>query len=231
MNKNKNKNKNISKLFKLIREKKLFLTLIFLHLVFQHYITYYVSVNINLDTPKEKEEAPNKYNTIIIVSAYILAFIFVLLLIFVPMSMVFKFIIFSLFSIIYGVIFVSISHYFDPNIIHGATVGSIIIFVFMILFGQALTMSGIRLTNKVAFGLFYVIMLLIIVSIVQHFIYNYLVITKLLLIALASLFVLYIVNTTNNILQRNYEGDFITASFDYYIDMSNIFTALKVDDV
>jgi FtsH-binding integral membrane protein len=98
----------------------------------------------------------------------------------------------------------------------------------MIFFG--ITMSGIRLSNKVAFGLFYSLMLLIIVSVVQHFIYNYLVITKLILIALASLFVLYIVNTTNNILQRNYEGDFITASLDYYIDMSNIFNALKVDD-
>ena len=142
--------------------------------------------------------------------------------------MMFKFLIFSLFSALYGIIFLSLSHNFDPNIIHGAAVGSVIIFVFMIFFG--ITMSGIRLSNKVAFGLFYSLMLLIIVSVVQRFIYNYLVITKLILIALASLFVLYIVNTTNNILQRNYEGDFITASFDYYIDMSNIFNALKVDD-
>jgi len=227
MNYNKNKTKNISKLFKLISEKKFFLMLIFLNLVFQHYITYYVSANIDINAEKEEGKDANKYNTIII-GAYILATIFVLLLIFVPMSMMFKFLIFSLFSALYGIIFLSLSHNFDPNIIHGAAVGSVIIFVFMIFFGVA--MSGIRLSNKVAFGLFYSLMLLIIVSIVQHFIYNYLVITKLILIALASLFVLYIVNTTNNILQRNYEGDFITASFDYYIDMSNIFNALKVDD-
>jgi FtsH-binding integral membrane protein len=227
MNYNKNKTKNISQLFKLISEKKFFLMLIFLNLVFQHYITYYVSANIDINAEKEEGKDANKYNTIII-GAYILATIFVLLLIFVPMSMMFKFLIFSLFSALYGIIFLSLSHNFDPNIIHAAGVGSVIIFVFMIFFG--ITMSGIRLSNKVAFGLFYSLMLLIIVSIVQHFIYNYLVITKLILIALASLFVLYIVNTTNNILQRNYEGDFITASFDYYIDMSNIFNALKVDD-
>jgi hypothetical protein len=227
MNYNKNKTKNISKLFKLISEKKFFLMLIFLNLVFQHYITYYVSANIDINAEKEEGKDANKYNTII-VGAYILATIFVLLLIFVPMSMMFKFLIFSLSSALYGIIFLSLSHNFDPNIIHGAGVGSVIIFVFMIFFG--ITMSGIRLSNKVAFGLFYSLMLLIIVSIVQHFIYNYLVITKLILIALASLFVLYIVNTTNNILQRNYEGDFITASFDYYIDMSNILNALKVDD-
>lgn len=222
-----NSNKNISKLFKLISEKKFFLMLIVLNLVFQHYITYYVSANIDINTEKDEGKDANKYNTIII-GAYILATIFVLLLIFVPMSMMFKFLIFSLFSALYGIIFLSLSHNFDPNIIHGAAVGSVIIFVFMIFFG--ITMSGIRLSNKVAFGLFYSLMLLIIVSVVQRFIYNYLVITKLILIALASLFVLYIVNTTNNILQRNYEGDFITASFDYYIDMSNIFNALKVDD-
>ena len=227
MNYNKNKTKNISQLFKLISEKKFFLMLIFLNLVFQHYITYYVSANIDINAEKEEGKDANKYNTIII-GAYILATIFVLLLIFVPMSMMFKFLIFSLFSALYGIIFLSPSHNFDPNIIHAAGVGSVIIFVFMIFFG--ITMSGIRLSNKVAFGLFYSLMLLIIVSVVQHFIYNYLVITKLILIALASLFVLYIVNTTNNILQRNYEGDFITASFDYYIDMSNIFNALKVDD-
>lgn len=225
---NSNKNKNISKLFKLISEKKIFIALIFLNLLLQHYISYYVSANINLDTPKEKEEAPNKYNTTI-VSAYILATLFVLLLIFVPMSIVVKFIIFSLFSVAFGIIYASLKHKFDPGFVQGSAVGTVIVFVFMILFGLALIRSGIQLTNKVAFGIFYALVLLIIVGVVQYFMYNYLVITKLLLIVLAFLFALYIVHTTNNILLRDYEGDFITASFDYYIDNSNFFNALKVD--
>jgi hypothetical protein len=99
----------------------------------------------------------------------------------------------------------------------------------MILFGLALIMSGIQYTNKVAFGIFYALVLLIIIGVIQYFMYNYLVITKFLLIVLAALFALYIVHTTNNILLRDYDGDFITASFDYYIDMSNFFYALKVD--
>ena len=231
MNSNKNKKnraKNISQLFKLISEKKIFLILIFFNLILQHYISYYVSYKIDIEVEKEKN--PTKYN-IIIISAYILASIFVALLIFVPMPMILKFIIFSLFSVTYGLIFVSLKHIFDPNIIHGAVVGATIIFVFMILFGIALVTSGIQLTNKVAFGLFYALVLLIIVGIVQYFMYNYLVVSKLLLIAAAILFTLYIVNTTNNILLRDYEGDFTTASFDYYIDMSNFLNALKVDDV
>ena len=94
MNSNKNKNKNISKLFKLISEKKIFLILIFLNLLFQHYITYYVSANINLDADKDKEN--DAYNTIIVAS-YIIGFILIIILVFVPMSAWLKFIIFSLF--------------------------------------------------------------------------------------------------------------------------------------
>ena len=227
MSYNKNK-KNISQLFKLISEKKIFLALIFFNLILQHFITYYVSYNIDIE--EEKEKNIDKYN-IIIISAYILASIFIFLLIFVPMPMLLKFIIFSLFSIVFGLIYASLKHMIDPNIIHGSAVGTTIMFVFMILFGLALIMSGIQLTNKVAFGLFYAVLLLIIVGVVQYFMYNYLVISKLLLIVAAILFTLYIVNTTNNILLRDYEGDFITASFDYYIDMSNFLNALKVDNV
>ena len=147
------------------------------------------------------------------------------------MTMLLKLIIFSLFSIVFGLIYASLKHIFDPNIIHGTAVGATIIYVFMILFGHALINSNIKYTNKVAFGIFYSVILLIILGIVQYFIYNYLLISKLLLIGTAILVVLYIVNTTNNILLRDYEGDFITASFDYYIDISNFFNALKVDDV
>jgi MFS family permease len=226
-NKNKNKNKNISKLFKLISEKKIFLILIFLNLLFQHYITYYVSANINLDAGKEKEKENDAYNTIIIAS-YIIGFILIIILVFVPMPAWLKFIIFSLFSVAYGVIFISIKNYFDPNIVHSSVVGAIIVFSFMIFFGIAI--SGLQLTNNVAFTLFYAILVLIIVSVVQYYTYYYSFIKKLLLIAVAILFTLYIVNTTNNVLHRNYEGDFVTASFDYYIDISNFLNALKKHD-
>jgi len=228
---NSNKNNNISQLFKLISEKKTFLGLIFLNLLLQHYISYYVSDNINLNAikDKDKDKNTNNYNAIII-ACYILATLFILLLIFVPMSMVLKFIIFSLFSVVFGIIYVSLKHNFDPDFVYGTAIGTLIVFVFMVLYGLALTMSGIQVTNKMAFGIFYALVLLIIVGLVQYFIYNYLVITKLVLIVLASLFALYIVHTTNNILLRDYEGDFITASFDYYIDMSNFLRALKVDN-
>jgi FtsH-binding integral membrane protein len=40
------------------------------------------------------------------------------------------------------------------------------------------------------------------------------------------LFSLYIIYDTNHILQREYYGDFITASMDYYLDILNVFVNL-----
>jgi hypothetical protein len=38
----------------------------------------------------------------------------------------------------------------------------------------------------------------------------------------------YIIYDTNIILQRNYYGDFITASLDYYLDIINVFIKLTI---
>ena len=40
------------------------------------------------------------------------------------------------------------------------------------------------------------------------------------------LFSVYIVYDTNTILQKDYYGDYITASLDYYLDIINIFVRL-----
>jgi FtsH-binding integral membrane protein len=41
-----------------------------------------------------------------------------------------------------------------------------------------------------------------------------------------GLFSLFIIYDTNQILSRDYQGDFITASMDYYLDILNLFTNL-----
>jgi FtsH-binding integral membrane protein len=43
------------------------------------------------------------------------------------------------------------------------------------------------------------------------------------------LFSIYIIYDTNNILQKNYYGDFITASLDYYLDILNLFSLMSRD--
>jgi FtsH-binding integral membrane protein len=74
--------------------------------------------------------------------------------------------------------------------------------------------------------LFFALLALIIISIVQYFIVQSSLLKKLLVIGSLIIFSIYIVYDTNTILQRDYSGDFISASLNYYLDLINIFTAL-----
>ena len=90
-------------------------------------------------------------------------------------------------------------------------------------------MSGIQLGFKTALVLLFALLALIIISIVQYFIVQSSFLKKLIVITSLLLFSVYIVYDTNSILQRNYDGDFITASLNYYLDLINIFSALLSD--
>jgi FtsH-binding integral membrane protein len=96
----------------------------------------------------------------------------------------------------------------------------------MFTFGLALISSGIKLGFKFGIGLLVALFFLVIVSIVQFFIPTSSLLKKILVIGSLMVFSLYIMYDTNNILQRNYSGDFITASLDYYLDIINIFSGL-----
>jgi FtsH-binding integral membrane protein len=96
----------------------------------------------------------------------------------------------------------------------------------MFIFGVALIMSGIQLGFKTALILLFALLALIIISIVQIFIVQSSLLKKIIVISSLILFSVYIVYDTNSILQRNYNGDFITASLNYYLDVINIFSAL-----
>jgi len=55
---------------------------------------------------------------------------------------------------------------------------------------------------------------------------NYSTFVKGILVFGLALFSVFIVYDTNQILQKDYYGDFITASMDYYLDIINIFVKL-----
>jgi FtsH-binding integral membrane protein len=215
------KNNNLSQLFKLISEKKGFFALILATLVSQLSITYYVSENVKIEEEDGKKKINNK-----IIGAYIAAFIIILILAFISMPTWLKFILFSLFSGAFGVILGYRKSGVDPGIVKSALVGTASIFVAMFAFGVALIASGIKLGLQFGLGLFFALLLLIIISIVNVFIVESSLLKKILVIGSLLIFSIYIVYDTNNILQRNYHGDFITASLDYYLDIINIFKGL-----
>jgi FtsH-binding integral membrane protein len=219
------KNNNLTQLFKLISEKRGFFALILATLVSQLYITYYVSENVKIEDEEDKNKDTKKFNSKLI-GAYIAAFVLILILAFITMPPWLKFILFSLFSGAFGVILGYRKSGVDPNIIKSALVGTGSIFVAMFAFGVALIASGIKLGLRFGLGLFFALLFLLIVSIVQFFIVGSSFLKKIIVIGSLMVFSLYIMYDTNSILQRNYNGDFITASLDYYLDIINIFSGL-----
>lgn len=220
-NRNIKQKTDITQLFKLIYEKKSFFALILITLVIQLYITYYVSENFDI----EKDEDTKTFNPKLI-AAYITAFILILILALITMPPELKFILFSLFSCAFGLILGYRKSLYDPNTIKTAYIGTISIFVSMFAFGVALIASNIRLGYMFGLTLFFALLFLLIISIVQFFIIQSSFLYKILVICSLMLFSVYIVYDTNSILQRDYGGDFISASLAYYLDIINIFSNL-----
>ena len=211
---------DISQVFKLIYEKKAFFILIILNLLLQLYITYYVSENVKVDEEKNAKKFDSKF-----IAACIVSLVIILVLAFITMPAWLKFILFSLFSAAFGILLAYRKYGLDAGVIRSALVGTASIFVTMFVFGLALIMSGIQLGFMTSIVLLFALLALIIISIVQYFIAQSSLLKKLIVIATLLIFSLYIVYDTNTILQRNYDGDFITASLNYYLDLINIFSA------
>jgi FtsH-binding integral membrane protein len=96
----------------------------------------------------------------------------------------------------------------------------------MFAFGVALIASNIQLGTMFGLGLFYALLFIFMMLIVEIFIIQSSLLYKIIVVSLLMLFSVYIVYDTNQILQRDYSGDFITASLDYYLDIINIFSNL-----
>jgi FtsH-binding integral membrane protein len=114
----------------------------------------------------------------------------------------------------------------DSQAIQMAMFGAMSIFGVMFLFGAFLLLFGVSLGFAFSSWLFFALLLFLIVQIVIGFSGGYSMFHKAVAVTGLVLFSLYIVYDTNTILQRNYYGDFITASLDYYLDILNIFIDL-----
>lgn len=210
---------NLSGLFKLITDKKEFFIMVFANLIAQLGITYYVMEKVNLDVNDAETTKQVRY------LGY-LQILIVIILAFVPMPSWLKFIIFCGFSAIWGYMFSTFRQVLGEDAVKMAMMGTISIFALMFAFGAGLILSGIQLGYKIGLMLFYFLLILLLIRIAQLFIPTSSLTKKIITICSLLLFSVYIVYDTNSILQRNYYGDFITASMDYYLDILNIFVNL-----
>ena len=201
---------DISDLMNLIVSKKEFFILIFANLITQLGITYYIM----------ERSDKNALNFWVLFGIQIII-IFVLAL--VPMPSWMKFILFCIFSYTFGLVLANLKSKYDPTMIKSAIMGTISIFGVMMAFGTFLILSGIKLGLQFGLTLLFALLLLIIIRIVYMFIPSSSGMKRNITIFSLMLFSVYIMYDTNRILQRNYFGDFITASLDYYLDILNIF--------
>jgi hypothetical protein len=212
-------NLQTKKLVNIFAEKKELLVATFANLIVQLGITYFVMEKTVIDT-KDKT---------IYIKMLLLFFVqiaIIIILSFYPMPSVFKFFIFCVFSYIFGYMLAITQNSVGKDIIKLAITGTISIFAVMISIGTILILSGINLSLQFGLILYYLLLGLILVRLVTLFIGSSSAFMKSLAIFSLFLFSGYIIYDTNVILQRNYYGDFITASIDYYLDIINIFVNL-----
>ena len=145
---------NLADLFNLITSKKEFFIMIFANLIVQIGITYYVMEKTNIGP--DNKDTKNKMNILTVVQI-----VLVLVLGFVPMPSWIKFIIFCVFSSIWGYIFSSVRPIVGEDNVKMAMTGAISIFALMFAFGVGLILSGIRLGYKFGLMLFYALLILL----------------------------------------------------------------------
>ena len=137
-----------------------------------------------------------------------------------------KFLLFCALSYIFGLMLSVLKKIYSEEIINMAIQGALTIFSFMLATGVFLFAGGINLGYKFGAILFWSLLALIVARLVFVLGVKMDQANKILSFIGIILFAVYVVYDTNNILQRNYYGDFITASMDYYLDIINLFTNL-----
>jgi len=202
----------LKNLMQLLVDKKEFFILVFANLIVQCGITYYVL----------EKTTTNVSVFPLFIAAVILIFVIAL----VPMPSFIKFILFCLFSYIMGLIMSVYKKKYNPTMINTAVMGALSVFAMFLAIGVVLVLGGIRLGYKFGAVLFFALLALIVGQLVFVLGAGLTWANKIFAAIGIVIFALYILYDTNNILQRDYTGDFITASMDYYLDIINLFSDL-----
>jgi FtsH-binding integral membrane protein len=134
-----------------------------------------------------------------------------------------KFLIFCLFSYTFGLMLSDLKNKYSNQAIQIAIQGALSVFGVFLAAGVALIVGGINLGYRFGAMLFWGLLLLIVFELVFVLGANMPQAQKILSFAGIIIFALYVLYDTNKILQRDYYGDFITASMDYYLDILNLF--------
>jgi FtsH-binding integral membrane protein len=180
---------------------------IFANLFFQLGITYYVMMNA---APPDK-----------LLFYFIASFALLLIIITTDLPYWAKAILFAGFSALSGKIISVVKKVYGENAIKMAIIATMSLFFLMFVIGGMLPVLGPK------FGLFLLVSLLALIVLRLYMIFGDGMTKKQRWVSIigVALFSLFIIYDTNTILNRAdyYQGDFITASMDYYLDIINLF--------
>jgi FtsH-binding integral membrane protein len=200
----------------LLKERGGFLASVFATLIFQILITIYVVYYIRQHNPDMAVKLGGWFIAIVLAEILI-----VLALALVPMPMWLKLVLFTGFSVLTGLL-LSALRKISTDVLKAAMLATLGVFVGMFILGFGLAALGVDL-GWMGLILLAALFGLIIVNIVMIFVQVSGVFRKLMLTVGIVLFSLFVMYDTNIILSRNYYGDYVTAAFDYYLDIINLF--------
>jgi modulator of FtsH protease len=207
-------NFDLKKLFDIMNKKKTFLLQIFTNLIFQILVTFVIFYNVKIDIINN--------NNIFLILLILLQFGIIFIFSFIELPIFVKFLLMTLFSAIWGLIFIGLKNHVSPEVIKTAIFGALGIFIGIFLFGLLLVAFGIYLDYRFGFVLLGLLLLLIITTIVLRLMNKYHGVHKSIAVISIILFSFFIIYDTNNILYNDTK-DVIGASMDYYLDIINIF--------
>lgn len=215
----KDNNQLYKKFIQNLSNKKIFLIEVFANLILQIFIAYIVLI-----IAENNNIINNSYKFYGIIFTII---ILIILMIFIK-SIIFKFIIFCIFSSMIGLM---LSYKIDKNkeeqleIYKKAFITTIGIFIFIVLYSFFLIYLGIKIPYQFSIFLFIILLLLIISIFIINLSGKYYIYHKAISGFIIFLFSIFIGYDTINMMDKNYNGDFVTASLDYFIDILNIFNS------
>ena len=201
------------KLFDIMNKKKVFLLQIFTNLIFQILVTFVIFYNVKIDIIN---------NNLSLILLVLLQFGIIFIFSFLEIPVFFKFLLMTLFSVIWGLILIGLKNHVSPEVIRTAIFGTLGIFIGIFLFGLLLVAFGVYLDYRFGFVLLGLLLLLIITTIVLRLMNKYHGFHKGIAVISIILFSFFIIYDTNNILYND-TNDVIGASMDYYLDIMNIF--------
>jgi len=215
---------NYDYFIKTLDQKKFFLAQVYTTLIFEIFIAYIVLMYA--------ENRDINLTRVQYIGLIISLFVIIISIVFIKSPLI-KFILFTIFAGGIGLLFstrIDIKNGKNASeeneIVKKAFITTCSIFVYLTIFGFFTAFMGTRISPVVSITLFFLLLLLIIVIFILSIAGKYMLYHKIIAGFIILLFSVFIVYDTISILDRDYSGDFITASIDYFLDFINIFSSL-----